>query len=142
MTGDGVNVRSGPGVGYGILGVVNKGAMLELSGEDGGVDGRAVWRAEGLHQQRLRHADQRRREFLTYKVVRWLNLDSVGNWLQGAGGMLLGLAGGWDALVKVLVVCMAVDYATGVINAIRERKLSSKVGLRGHPSEARHLRCG
>lgn len=65
------------------------------------------------------------------KVVRWFNLDSVGNWIAGAGGMLLGLAGGWDALMKVLVVCMAVDYATGVINAIRERKLSSKVGFVG-----------
>lgn len=65
------------------------------------------------------------------KVIRWFNWDSIGNWCAGAGGMLLGLAGGWDALMKVLVVCMAVDYATGVINAIRERKLSSKVGFVG-----------
>lgn len=65
------------------------------------------------------------------KVVRWMSWDSIKNWCAGAGGMLLGLAGGWDALMKVLVVCMAVDYATGVINAIRERKLSSKVGFVG-----------
>ena len=65
------------------------------------------------------------------KIVRWFNWDSFGNWCAGAGGMILGLAGGWDALMKVLVVCMAVDYATGVINAIRERKLSSKVGFVG-----------
>ena len=65
------------------------------------------------------------------KVVRWMNWDSVENWYAGAGGLLLGLAGGWDALMKVLVVCMAVDYVTGVISAIKERRLSSKVGFVG-----------
>ena len=55
------------------------------------------------------------------KILKWFNFDSLGNWIAGAGGALLGLAGGWDALMRVLVICMAVDYATGVINAIRER---------------------
>jgi hypothetical protein len=32
VLGTGVNIRSGPGVGYKVLGVVNKGDMLELSG--------------------------------------------------------------------------------------------------------------
>jgi len=65
------------------------------------------------------------------KVVRWFNWDSIGNWCAGAGGVLIGLAGGWDALMKVLVVCMVVDYVTGVLNAIKEKKLSSKVGFTG-----------
>lgn len=65
------------------------------------------------------------------KIMKWFSADSIGNWIAGAGGVLLGAAGGWDALMQVLVVCMAVDYATGVINAIREKKLSSKVGFVG-----------
>ena len=65
------------------------------------------------------------------KVVRWFSWDSIGNWCAGAGGMLIGLAGGWDALMKVLVTCMVVDYVTGVWNAIKERKLSSAVGFVG-----------
>lgn len=65
------------------------------------------------------------------KILKWFNFDGLGNWIAGAGGALLGLAGGWDALMRVLVICMAVDYATGVINAIREKQLSSKVGWIG-----------
>jgi len=65
------------------------------------------------------------------KILKWFNLDAIGNWIAGAGGALLGLAGGWDALMRVLVICMAVDYVTGVINAIKERELSSKVGWVG-----------
>jgi toxin secretion/phage lysis holin len=65
------------------------------------------------------------------KILKWFSVDSIGNWIAGAGGALLGLAGGWDALMRVLVICMAVDYTTGVINAIREHKLSSKVGFTG-----------
>ncbi len=65
------------------------------------------------------------------KVLKWFSVDSIGNWIAGAGGALLGLAGGWDALMRVLVICMAVDYVTGVINAIKEKTLSSKVGWVG-----------
>lgn len=65
------------------------------------------------------------------KVLHWFSMDSVGNWLAGAGGLILGLAGGWDALMKVLVVCMCVDYATGVIKAIKEKRLSSQIGFVG-----------
>ena len=34
-------------------------------------------------------------------------------------------------MMRVLVICMAVDYITGVINAIKEKTLSSKVGWVG-----------
>ena len=33
--------------------------------------------------------------------------------------------------MKVLVVCMCVDYATGVIKAIKEKRLSSQIGFVG-----------
>lgn len=65
------------------------------------------------------------------RIMKWFSVDSIGNWIAGAGGALLGLAGGWDALMRVLVICMAVDYITGVINAIKEKTLSSKVGWVG-----------
>jgi toxin secretion/phage lysis holin len=65
------------------------------------------------------------------KVVRWFNWDSIANWGAGVAGAALGLAGGWDALMKVLVTCMVVDYITGIWNAIKEKKLSSKVGFIG-----------
>ena len=65
------------------------------------------------------------------KIMHWFNMDSVGNWFAGAGGLILGLAGGWDALMKVLVVCMCVDYVTGVIKAIKEKRLSSQIGFVG-----------
>ena len=65
------------------------------------------------------------------RILKWFSVDSIGNWIAGAGGALLGLAGGWDALMRVLVICMAVDYITGVINAIKEKTLSSKVGWVG-----------
>jgi toxin secretion/phage lysis holin len=65
------------------------------------------------------------------KVIRWFNWDSIVNWCAAAGGVVLGLAGGWDDLMKVLVVCMAVDYATGLLNAIKDKTLSSKIGFIG-----------
>ena len=54
------------------------------------------------------------------------------------GGAVAGLLGGWDPLLRVLVVLMAVDYLTGLLVAImgKSRKteyggLSSKVGAAG-----------
>ena len=53
-------------------------------------------------------------------------------------GAVAGLLGGWDPLLRVLVVLMAVDYLTGLLVALmgRSRKtayggLSSKVGASG-----------
>ncbi len=41
------------------------------------------------------------------------------------------LFGGWDVALAVLICFMAIDYITGVINAITNKKLSSTVGFRG-----------
>lgn len=41
------------------------------------------------------------------------------------------LVGGFDVSVMVLVAFMALDYITGVINAINEKKLSSDIGFKG-----------
>lgn len=65
------------------------------------------------------------------EAARYLNMDRVYNWLGALAGTAVGLMGGWDAAMKVLTVCMALDYTTGVLSAIREKKLSSSVGFWG-----------
>lgn len=54
------------------------------------------------------------------------------------GGAVAGMLGGWDALMKVLLTMMVVDYVSGVIVAAMGRShktdyggLSSKVGFIG-----------
>lgn len=39
--------------------------------------------------------------------------------------------GGWDVALRVLVALIVVDYVTGVIIAILDKKLSSEIGFRG-----------
>lgn len=39
--------------------------------------------------------------------------------------------GGWDILLKALVIFMITDYISGVVVAIIEKKLSSAVGFKG-----------
>ncbi len=53
-----------------------------------------------------------------------LIFTAVGGWL----GYFLG---GCDGLLVALVVFAAVDYITGVMCAVADRKLSSEVGFRG-----------
>lgn len=47
------------------------------------------------------------------------------------GGVLVGLLGGWDIALQVLVLFVVLDYATGVAAAWYEKTLNSNVGLRG-----------
>ena len=47
------------------------------------------------------------------------------------GGWCGWFFGGWDGLLIALVIFMAVDYATGVMCAIVDKKLSSSVGFKG-----------
>ena len=47
------------------------------------------------------------------------------------GGWLGYFLGGVDGLLIALVVFMALDYVTGIMCAITDRKLSSAVGFRG-----------
>ena len=44
------------------------------------------------------------------------------------GGFVAQLFGGWDALLKALVICMAVDYITGVIVAAMGKSRKSESG--------------
>lgn len=47
------------------------------------------------------------------------------------GGWLVYFLGGCDGLLIALVVFVAVDYITGVMCAVSDKKLSSEVGFKG-----------
>ena len=49
----------------------------------------------------------------------------------GVGGWLGYFLGGYDGLLYALIVFMVVDYITGVMYAINDKKLSSAVGFKG-----------
>ncbi len=51
--------------------------------------------------------------------------------ITALGGWLGYLLGGKDGLIIALVVMMAIDYVTGIMCAIVDRKLSSAVGFKG-----------
>ena len=46
-------------------------------------------------------------------------------------GALSYMLGGWDSLTIALLIFMALDYLTGVLKALYDKKLSSKAGFRG-----------
>lgn len=45
--------------------------------------------------------------------------------------ILSNIFGGLDALFTALLICIVVDYITGIMAAIYEKKLNSEVGFRG-----------
>lgn len=45
--------------------------------------------------------------------------------------IFIDLLGPPDALLRILLVCIALDYFTGLLRAAYQRRLSSKVGARG-----------
>ena len=44
---------------------------------------------------------------------------------------LCNLFGGWDALLQTLIIICITDYSTGILAAMYQGKLSSKIGYRG-----------
>lgn len=65
------------------------------------------------------------------EAARYLDMDKLYNWAGAAAGAVVGLFGGWDAGMKVLTVCMVLDYLTGVLAAVKGKTLSSNVGFWG-----------
>ncbi len=67
--------------------------------------------------------------------MRDFSIDLVWAKIQGAitvvGGWLGYFLGGMDGLMITLVVFVALDYVTGVMCAIADKKLSSAVGFKG-----------
>lgn len=46
-------------------------------------------------------------------------------------GILIGLLGGWDLALEILLIIMAIDYLTGVAGAFKTKTLSSSEGYMG-----------
>lgn len=47
------------------------------------------------------------------------------------GGFICSFLGGWDMLLKSIVILMVLDYVTGLLKAIYNKKLSSEIGFKG-----------
>lgn len=62
-------------------------------------------------------------------------MDKVIKYLKYAiaivGGVLTGLLGGWDMMLRVLVLFVVLDYGTGLAAAWSEKQLNSEIGARG-----------
>ncbi|MVB12098.1 Bacteriophage holin family protein [Caprobacter fermentans] len=58
-------------------------------------------------------------------------LDDYKIALACMGGVLGWLFGGFDSLIYALIAFVALDYVTGVLLAIREKKVSSEIGFHG-----------
>ena len=51
--------------------------------------------------------------------------------LRRGGGFLGYIMGGFDGFLYVLVTFVVIDYITGIMLAVIEKKLSSEIGFRG-----------
>ena len=58
----------------------------------------------------------------------WASIQMV---LTAVGGWLGWFLGGCDGLLIALIIFMAVDYVTGVMCAVVDKRLSSTVGFKG-----------
>lgn len=59
------------------------------------------------------------------------NLTGIKVFLAGIIGSITYTLGGWDMLIQILVTLMVVDYITGILIAIIEKKLNSSIGFKG-----------
>lgn len=59
------------------------------------------------------------------------NFEAFKVMMTAVGGYLGWFLGGWDGFLYALVVFICLDYVTGVMVAILEKRLSSEVGFRG-----------
>ena len=62
-------------------------------------------------------------------MEKYLNEISVGFGL--IGGFICKFLGGWDMLLKAIVILVVLDYVTGLLKAIYNKSLSSEIGFKG-----------
>jgi len=65
------------------------------------------------------------------RMISYLSLDRLYNYFGLAAGAMVSALGGWDVPLRALTAAMALDYASGVIAAAMQKKLSSAVGFSG-----------
>ena len=62
-------------------------------------------------------------------------MKAIWNWIQVTfavvGGWLGYFLGGWDGFLYALLTFVVIDYITGLMCAVLDKKLSSEVGFRG-----------
>lgn len=62
-------------------------------------------------------------------------MDKVFNFVSmligSVGGVLIYIFGGIDVIMKTLLILIVLDYITGVLKAVYEKKLNSQIGFRG-----------
>ena len=62
-------------------------------------------------------------------------MKEIWNWIQvtfaAVGGWLGYFLGGWDGFLYALLTFVVIDYITGLMCAMLDKKLSSEVGFRG-----------
>ncbi|UEL47595.1 phage holin family protein [Terrisporobacter hibernicus] len=62
-------------------------------------------------------------------MEKYFNEISVGFGL--IGGFICKFLGGWDMLLKAIVILVVLDYVTGLLKAIYNKSLSSEIGFKG-----------
>lgn len=58
-------------------------------------------------------------------------VDEVQYLFTAMGGALGAVLGGWDGFLYALILFVIIDYFTGVMVAVYQKKLSSEVGFHG-----------
>jgi len=64
-----------------------------------------------------------------------MNIEKVWNWVQivitAIGGFIGSFLGGVDGFLYALIAFVIIDYITGVMVGITQKKLSSEIGFKG-----------
>lgn len=63
-------------------------------------------------------------------------MDKITFALSLVGTWFMYLIGGWQLLLTILVVFMFIDITTGIIKALIQKKLNSKIGYKGFLKKA------
>jgi len=70
-----------------------------------------------------------------FNVTEVFLMKEIWNWIQltfaALGGFLGWFLGGYDGFLYALVAFVAIDYLTGVLCAIADKKLCSEIGAKG-----------
>lgn len=61
-----------------------------------------------------------------------MNIKDIYNTISAViGAAIIYLFGGWDTILKILVLLITIDYITGFIKGISVKELSSEIGSKG-----------
>lgn len=62
-------------------------------------------------------------------------MEKIFNWVSvlfgAVGGFLSGMLGGWDKWLAALVIFVCLDFSTGIIKGVFQRRLASEICFKG-----------